>query len=89
MRYPMILPADCSGVKVTVSVKNATALYLAVYAGNTVSADYFFDVVSMAVGENTFTIPASLRSKEVYLWLGGYAGSTTTSRVTKIEITRS
>lgn len=89
MRYPIILPANCTGVKVTVSVKNATALYLAVYDGNTVSADYFFDVVSMAVGENTFTIPASLRNKEVYIWLGGYAASTATNRVTKIEIVTS
>ena len=89
MRYPMVLPANCTGLKVTVSQKNSTDLYLAVYAGTTVSADYFSDQISMAVGENTFTIPAGLRGKEVYMWLGGIASATKTNRVTKIEIVTS
>lgn len=88
--YPIVLPKDCTAVKATMTKLNTPYISFGIFPGNTISADYT-SFITCSVGENTFTVPSSLRRKEIYLWFGAIAdtSSLTQNRVTKIELVMS
>lgn len=90
IRYPIVLPKNCTAIKVTLSQKATPTLYFGVFDGNVLGDAAISDMASLAVGENTFTVPSAMLGKEVYLWFGTDQNTaTTTNRVTKIEIVTS
>lgn len=85
-RYPIFLPASCTAIKVTISMKTTPTLYFGIFDGNTLAHADISAMLALAVGENTFTVPSSALGKEMYLWFGTDSNTTTTTnRITKIE----
>lgn len=86
-RYPVVIPASGTSLKVTLTLKGTPTLYVGLAVGNVLGDMAISDMVALIVGENTYSIPSSLKGKEVYIWFGtDNCTSTTTNRVTKIEI---
>lgn len=89
-KYPIVLPKDCTAIKVTLSAKNTPALYFGIFEGSTLSDVDISEMISLAAGENTFSVPSSMLGKEMYLWIGTDNNtSLTQNRVTKIELVTS